>query len=1379
MVTFAADQENRLEFEPVRAKTLRLELSQDAAGQSPAVDELLVFGPETDQTNLADKESGVKINVSSCIDGYAIHRPEHLNDGLYGNDHSWVADPTDEKPTIQLDFADEVIIDCVVFSRDRLGQFPDRVPHTVDLFVSTDGKTFQRLEKVRLSSHPAKPAQPRKPVDWADVFVPGTPPPPGNESPIMESLPVQLPKHWPTDDYGFKNLAMNPNAKAQASSSIQGYAIHQIKHLNDGLFGNDHSWIAEENPCWAEIDLGDIYSIYSVAFGSDSTGKFQDRGIADYSILVATEYNADSSAPTWTQVTPRGKCVNVQYRSEFKFEPTDARYVRINITGTSFGMAARIDELEVFGRKERISLSEIGPLEPPQKSETFLAKQNAVSPEEVDSQWRLTLVDEEYAWLKTFGRADINPGLIGTPYPIKRHPNRLPEDVTTLVSLHDMPVFDGRLEEPCWQNVSNATVRVALPGTFEEGALVEYVSHAFLSDEMLLVGISTNRLLSSHVAILQTPGGSGVVAITNDGHIVWRIYDQDKPTREIVLEHAAFTSPSSHGTPNWQFEFAVPLTLLPGIENRLAIRSGIGGRYTPKEGHQSCFYPSDVAVVPSGYSLGSRGFTVRLVNHGTQIRCVSGLDTDTIELQAGETLELHLTPEKNEIGPERNVAFVLPEQSVSGQLHLFQYDPVGRVFRMLVEMLGRIKSNVPVPLTELARTKEVIPFASIHQSEYRNLFYEVRKIKRELFFSDPNMKEIETVLFEKRHPLHPSHNYSDYYDSVWRDGGGIYTLKVPYENGRFVPEHAVVTELFKTTGMSRHPVADFAVEKIYFTNRPSQEEYWHIMEMNPDGTEERQLTDGPFQDLWPCPLPDGDLAFITTRCRQKFLCWEPQASVLHRMDKQGKNMQRLSFANLTEFAPSVARDGRILWTRSEYLDKGADYGHTLWYIKPDGTLPELTFGNTVVLPQGYANGREIPGTNEICAVMISHFGDLNGPVCILDIDKGRMNPDSIHCITPEVPWPGYWARSETFREPFPIATDLILVSHASRERFGLFVIDRLGNRELLYIDPLIGSMCPTPLCKRPIPKNVTSAIDPVLKGENKGAFFLEDVYVGIDHVVPRGAAKYLRVCREMPHFLEKYEDGTYRASYTPFMEFYASPVDLISGPYGWTSYVAKGDLGTVEIEQDGSASFTAPAGAVLFFELLDENYTEIQRMRSVVQLQPGEIRSCVGCHEDRSMTPMTRKATLAARQKPKELTPSPWGAGAFDYQKVVQPVLDKNCISCHDSRTPNKADLTGTLDQDYIPSSFKTLIRGGYVHHFDWQWQAGVPTKAEPYTFGTVKSRLWTILKDGHHTNVMLTLDEQRAIKCWIDLSCPLWSDYKQRRLRGDANAHDGTCVMP
>jgi hypothetical protein len=206
--------------------------------------------------------------------------------------------------------------------------------------------------------------------------------------------------------------------------------------------------------------------------------------------------------------------------------------------------------------------------------------------------------------------------------------------------------------------------------------------------------------------------------------------------------------------------------------------------------------------------------------------------------------------------------------------------------------------------------------------------------------------------------------------------------------------------------------------------------------------------------------------------------------------------------------------------------------------------------------------------------------------------------------------------------------------------------------------------------------------------------------------------------------------------------------------------VAKADLGLVPVAADGSASFRAPAGKVLYFQVLDQSFNELQRMRSVVQLQPGETRGCIGCHDHRAVAP-SGKMLAAVRREPEPPQPPPWGTDAFSYARIVQPVWDAQCLRCHGPTDPRGFNLAGTLDTERVPASYRTLIERGWVHHFSYQWQEE-HHKAEPLTFGTLKSRLWPLLDAGHY-EVKLTEEEQRRIKCWTDLNCPLWPDYRFR----------------
>ncbi len=280
---------------------------------------------------------------------------------------------------------------------------------------------------------------------------------------------------------------------------------------------------------------------------------------------------------------------------------------------------------------------------------------------------------------------------------------------------------------------------------------------------------------------------------------------------------------------------------------------------------------------------------------------------------------------------------------------------------------------------------------------------------------------------------------------------------------------------------------------------------------------------------------------------------------------------------------------------------------------------------------------------------------------------------------------------------------------------------------------------------------------------DEGEFFVADVYQGLGPAVPRGTIKYIRVCQEVRSELEALPGGAYRNDHEPFEDYYASPTHKLRGPFGWPSYVAKASLGLAKVKPDGSARFTAPAGKVLYFEVLDENFNEIQRMRSVVQLQPGERRGCIGCHESRTSAPPAHTIAVALRE-PSRLEPPPWGAVPFSYEQVVQPVWNVRCVACHNAQDPRKLDFTGTLDAERIPASYRTLIAQGWVHYFDFTW-GQEHHKADPRSFGTVQSRLQPIL-DAEHHGVRLTPEERQRVKCWIDLNCPLWPDYRFRLSR-------------
>jgi mono/diheme cytochrome c family protein len=114
---------NEETFTAVTATAVRFHILASSGGE-PGIDELEVY--DARGTNVALASEGTKPSASGTLPGYAIHKLEHLNDGIPGNNKSWISD-TSGKGWVRLDFPAARSIQRIVWSRDRDGQFKDRV----------------------------------------------------------------------------------------------------------------------------------------------------------------------------------------------------------------------------------------------------------------------------------------------------------------------------------------------------------------------------------------------------------------------------------------------------------------------------------------------------------------------------------------------------------------------------------------------------------------------------------------------------------------------------------------------------------------------------------------------------------------------------------------------------------------------------------------------------------------------------------------------------------------------------------------------------------------------------------------------------------------------------------------------------------------------------------------------------------------------------------------------------------------------------------------------------------------------------------------------------------------------------------------------------
>jgi hypothetical protein len=565
----------------------------------------------------------------------------------------------------------------------------------------------------------------------------------------------------------------------------------------------------------------------------------------------------------------------------------------------------------------------------------------------------------------------------------------------------------------------------------------------------------------------------------------------------------------------------------------------------------------------------------------------------------------------------------------------------------------------------------------------------------------------DEVIFIKRFTYDSSHYYTEYLDSHWKPGGGIFVLSLTTGSVRQLASE-MAGGIFGRFDLS------FDASTIVFDWKSSADEGYRIYEVGVDGRGLRQVLGAPeneaelvkkyryayhngTDDMHPCYLPDGGIVFVSTRCQTSTLCHGGDAfttTVLYRVDADGRNLRQLSFGALSEFTPTALPDGRVMYARWEYVDKGAVAAKCIWAMYPDGSRSSEIYGNDIPFPTTLIQARAIPGTVDNYVVLgCPHYPqNALGTIVCLDMKKPIRTDEPMTCITPEVnvlAESGWHFRDSAsgkmemdtrgngplFRDPWPIDEKHLLVAHKPRgfgecyapNGYGLYVLEANGRVGEFYRDPKISCWQPVPLKARPRPPVLPSVFDPELARQKLARCVVTDVYHGLTGV-ERGSIRYLRILEQVARPWTARRFGRLSA------DEYDQQHAVVSKA---TALGLKVQHGVVPVETDGSAHFLVPANANIFLQALDENYLAVQTERTFVNYMPGEARSCIGCHETPEAPPRST-ASLALSRAPSHPGPQPGesaGRRPLHYPTDVQPVLDRHCTKCH-----NQEDLKGGLD---------------------------------------------------------------------------------------------------
>lgn len=487
-------------------------------------------------------------------------------------------------------------------------------------------------------------------------------------------------------------------------------------------------------------------------------------------------------------------------------------------------------------------------------------------------------------------------------------------------------------------------------------------------------------------------------------------------------------------------------------------------------------------------------------------------------------------------------------------------------------------------------------------------------------------------------------------------------------------------------------------------------------------------------------LPDGRILAVSNIGYHGVPCIHGNAPVgnMVQYTPEGKKLRRLTFDQDANWHPVIMNNGRVMYVRWEYTDLMHYYSRFVMHMNPDGTEQKALFGSGSMFPNSTFDIQPLPGhPTSFSGIISGHHGIArSGRMILFAPQKARKGAEG---MLQEIPYrnrpietvvkdrlvDGVWPQ---FIKPMPVNDKYFLVACklSPDALWGIYLVDVFDNVVCLHEAENEGYISPILVKKSSVPPVIPDRIN---LQDKQATVFIQDIYEGEGlRGVPRGTVKELRI--------HAYDYAYIKSP---------SNHEAMGIQSGWD---IKRNLGTVPVEEDGSVIFKIPANTPVSIQPLDKDGRAIQWMRSWLTGMPGEVVSCIGCHEDQNRIAMPKKV-IASGKAPSLLTPPAGGTRPFTFDLEVQPVLDRACVACHDGNKHPVDYRGGKKDDRGFGTSYLALHP--YVHR---QGSEADMSVLQPYEYHANTSELIRMLESGHH-NVQLTKEEWLALTNWIDYNAP------------------------